>query len=1540
MSFKRKRIIDIISFRKENDLNIKKESDELSLVQTKNYRPKTNHFIPFVKYLTVPLLTLNKEIPKELSNIEETLNSNEFIFFHRLSPDSYQNKIYSSNELEIFQDFHKLHLYTFQLICILIIYILNKIYETNIINLFDFFDKLVLYNLFFLLIINDKIITASNKKKMRDDKRGEYLLYWQKKWAERNYLNCCENALFEPKNVIKNTCKLIDEINNKNDDIIITKKRRKERNKFLIRNINHLRNFIDISKYIILLNLFNNIFVNNKSYKMTLKIKGIGNKTIFYSKFPSESRPKIVNINGNKQNHVTHSYILNKTANIIELVWDKLITSCDNMFRDCSDIIEIDLSNFKTTNVDNMRTMFYGCSSLTSLNLSNFVTSKVTLMNYMFYGCSSLTSLNLSNFDTSNVKSINNMFDGCENLEYINMINFNGKSLPSESEKYSNMLNKVPDNIVVCIKKSIIQKKIYDQISSKTCHIEYCKDDWKLKQKKLIQGNNQCADKCPKTYPYEYNGKCISKCPNGNFYDNNIAKCKCELEKCLTCPKVALNKKLCTKCNDNYYPKENDPLNLGEYFNCYNETPEGYYLDTINSLYKKITYICVDQTKKNCYKIIEYSKSKITFNIKEINSNAIGSCLYFNKSIYYGQINCIDKPKNTYYVINGIENTGIIKDCNISCKSCYGESTKGNTNCIECADNYFKTEYSNTNCMHKDLIPSNYYLNITDNIYYQCHLKCKTCIGSYNIITNDMHCIFCVDNTFFLYGDNKSNCYYKEELFESEKYYLSNIDNKFHKCYHTCSSCDNYEPKETKHYCINCNIGYYFLENTANCFNNKTIIKNYYLDKSFKPFTWRKCNKNCTECNLFTTLDGDCVLTCPNSTYINILNNICIENCPDDSIIYKDMCIPKIKEKEILLSDFKNKILSNINSYTDSIQVINGSTFIGLALSSNNMDLDEQLKNGISAIDLGNCTEIIKEYYNISKNESLMVFNIETKNTINNNEKSFNLGKDSQIEIYDMSGRELDLSICKEDIKVIKYIGDIKELDFQSAKSYSKQGIDVFNAGDPFFSDICHPYDDPDGRDITLIDRRADIYQNATFCQNGCSYFGMNYNLTVANCKCDSRLLQGKLKNITKNNELNSFKELSKSFISNLIDFNFEILGCYNLALNTKILIHNIGFFSLFGMLFLQFLFFIFYLIKKIEPIKNFILNYNEKFKINQITKDNNNINLASPIKKLKLRKDLLQMKYKKHIKKLNNIQIRTIIKKKPEEIEPKDQSNSNRRLMNEKGIYLNNILQNNNSVENNSNNKNIMNNINNYYSFELKNLTKGISRILNNDEDLQNLDYEEAIIYDKRNYIRMFWSFLVDSQIILETFFTENYLYLFVIKLSFFVFTFQISFFLNALFYTDNYVSDAYHNNGVLEFIVGLPKSIYSFIGTLITTSLLKMLSNSKSELTKIINNRRKDKNYLDIINKELSKLSKKLIAYFIIVFLLNMFFSYYVTVFCAVYRYSQKYWFYGCLESFAMDSLISLICCIFVSFLRFISIRKQIKYCYAFANIINTFI
>ena len=155
----------------------------------------------------------------------------------------------------------------------------------------------------------------------------------------------------------------------------------------------------------------------------------------------------------------------------------------------------------------------------------------------------------------------------------------------------------------------------------------------------------------------------------------------------------------------------------------------------------------------------------------------------------------------------------------------------------------------------------------------------------------------------------------------------------------------------------------------------------------------------------------------------------------------------------------------------------------------------------------------------------------EEKNTID--DKSFTLGKNNQLEIYDYSGRKLNLSFCKEDIKVMKYLGEIeKYLDMNSAKTFSEQGIDVFNVNDEFFNDICHQYDNLGDKDIILTDRRNEIYQNATFCQEECIYIGINYELNAANCICNSYILQEN--NITNNNssvKASKFEELTKTFI-------------------------------------------------------------------------------------------------------------------------------------------------------------------------------------------------------------------------------------------------------------------------------------------------------------------------------------------------------------------------------------------------------------------------
>jgi len=98
------------------------------------------------------------------------------------------------------------------------------------------------------------------------------------------------------------------------------------------------------------------------------------------------------------------------------------IINLNEFFRDCSLLIEIDLSNFDTSNVTDMSYMFYGCSSLTTIKLKNkFNTSQVTNMEYMFGGCKNLISLDLSNFDTSNVTNMSYMFYDCSSLKEIKL---------------------------------------------------------------------------------------------------------------------------------------------------------------------------------------------------------------------------------------------------------------------------------------------------------------------------------------------------------------------------------------------------------------------------------------------------------------------------------------------------------------------------------------------------------------------------------------------------------------------------------------------------------------------------------------------------------------------------------------------------------------------------------------------------------------------------------------------------------------------------------------------------------------------------------------------------------------------------------------------------------------------------------------------------------------------------------------------------------------------------------------------------------------
>ena len=379
-----------------------------------------------------------------------------------------------------------------------------------------------------------------------------------------------------------------------------------------------------------------------------------------------------------------------------------------------------------------------------------------------------------------------------------------------------------------------------------------------------------------------------------------------------------------------------------------------------------------------------------------------------------------------------------------------------------------------------------------------------------------------------------------------------------------------------------------------------------------------------------------------------------------------------IFDKSISTSEFKKLILNNISSYIDSSTIINCSDFKAQIISSDELDPKEQIKNGISGINLGNCIEVLKGQYNIPNADNLIIVEIETKEDkeknkdLDINKDVIDLGKNVELAIYDYSGNKLDMSFCEEEITIMKYIGDLENVNILEAIGLAEQGIDVFNASDSFFTDICYPYTSEQNTDVILSDRREDLYQNVSFCGDECIYDGIDYELMAANCICDASLIQiddGEEK--IENNEDKkgiTLNDLTKTFRNNLLEFNYIVILCYNLVFDREILIKNIGFFVLLSMNSLQIVFLIIFSIKCLKPIRNYMLVF-EPF--------DPNIDPPNPPPKSK---------------NLNS-KIREIIE---DNIDNKNMNKKEKEI--KKTILINNLIQSNKKRKESNNNSNINN--------------------------------------------------------------------------------------------------------------------------------------------------------------------------------------------------------------------------------------------------------
>ena len=729
-----------------------------------------------------------------------------------------------------------------------------------------------------------------------------------------------------------------------------------------------------------------------------------------------------------------------------------------------------------------------------------------------------------------------------------------------------------------------------------------------------------------------------------------------------------------------------------------------------------------------------------------------------------------------------------------------------------------------------------------------------------------------------------------------------------------------------------------------------TIITTTYINSiitstkiSYIESTFISSNQNENESDKNINTNAIINFTSENSNTESSLNKE--KNCENEEIINGKCNNGRMTANQI--EEIKNMILNK--NYTKENTIIKTENVL-LQLST----LEDQKNSDnieLSNIDLGECENLLKDNNNMSRDDSLIIFKVDIKS------KDLSSTYVTYEVFHPITLKPLNLSICNN-VEISINVPIKLDNNFESlVNSLSESGYNIFNENDSFYNDICSTYTTENGTDILLSDRKKDIFeiaQNKSICQIGCEL--QEYNSTSKKAKCDCSINTNtnthteEIKNLDIDN-LFSKKEIAKSFYDTLANSNFQVLKCYKLIFSK--ISKNVGE-ILMSILFIIFIILtIIYFIsgqKKIIIILNNIIklhindnkkNITKENKIKEQNQINHNHNNRTKKKsnslKNTIRKSLKSENKNNHSppKKLRNNSKNTTIKTSKHQLINKKQSdkilsrynnksfNSQLKKQNTKKHKSNNNLYRKNDDKTKkhkaneitiySNTKNLLNTHTNEkhknHGKHKKSKIEGNKSQHNyfknlNDQELNTLEYLEAIHYDKRTYFQYYWSLLKKKQLILFTFFPSDDYNLKTIKIALFIISFSLYFTINGFFFRDDTMHKIYEDNGEYNFLFQIPQILYSSVVSSVINIILKQLSLSEKNILKL----KRDKDNSNNVNKSkqlVNCLKKKFIIFFTLSFLFMLFFWYFITCFCAVYTNTQMILIKDTLISFCTSML-----------------------------------
>ena len=836
---------------------------------------------------------------------------------------------------------------------------------------------------------------------------------------------------------------------------------------------------------------------------------------------------------------------------------------------------------------------------------------------------------------------------------------------------------------------------------------------------------------------------------------------------------------------------------------------------------------------------------------------------------------------------------------------------------------------------------------LSDNeLYYKerlkasCDKKCLTCSEESKI---ENLCLICNKAKGFypLIYPGVEQKYY-ECLNSSIKYkriYFNEEEEAFKPCYESCKECDR-EGNAENHNCLSCDVDLIERPGTIsklkNCVTNCTY--SYYITLSGQyrcteiPYCPIEINKYIKEKN-------KCILNCEKDPeYKYLYNGICLQACPNNTFNNSFICMENdfnkctLSEKEVQLNNFQEfgGINAIVKSYLDEF---NYTTKHVSKIKSNNYNIIiyrddsciEELSIQIPKINFGRCYE--KAKYSINYDNDLIIVYAEKNDEINPN---------SSYSLYDpKTGNKINgETLCKEDWIIIeeklsRFFNNYQP-NYEEMKNLLEQGINIFNASDDFFTDICYHFDSPIKRDITLKDRVLSFYPNITFCDLGCTFKKINMTTMTSICICKFNDLI--------NNDLIQKYDILSDFVNDTIDIiynsNIEVLLCVKDIF--KYFKKSIGGFIIIGSIGICISFIILYYFKDLKYINNYIQNLTDDYI--SLLSNNESIRISneknnSQINNEKFQNIKVNMNKSSSYHELNNLNKEKkikIIEDLNNKSNEEQSSHNNIFIFKKKSNYKEKIIYKKEKKlqSNKLKTKDINNNQKTFFDEYLS-------------TSLDDLDYEDAIKNDKRSFCTYFGESIVENQMIINTFFNSEPLRPLSIKIILFNLILVLFCTINGLFYSESYISEIYHSENE-NFFSFFPRSINRFFYTAIVNLIIKLFIDCffiEEKKIKGIFNREKD-NYVNLkieIRKLILKIKKRYLGFFIMVFCLFIIFWIYLECFNYVYPYTQYDWIKSSIALIIIIQILNVLRCLGNAILRFLSFYFKSEKIFRISNLLK---